>query len=129
MINLLNATSSSLWTMLPLLLGMFILMTVMTIVPQRKRQKKMSEMLNQLNIGTHIKTIGGLIGVITEVKEDNTLVVNIGLKDIPTYIILDRNAIYQNLDAQPVVNTKNVKKDNVKVVEDKVKDDEKKIDE
>jgi preprotein translocase YajC subunit len=115
--------------MLPLLLGMFILMTVMTVIPQRKRQKKMTEMLNKITIGTHIESIGGLIGVITEVREDNTLIVNIGIQDNPTYITLDRNAIGKNLDYQPVANTKTNKNDQVKVVDDKVKDEEKKIDE
>lgn len=52
----------------------FILMGVIFYVmiyrPQKRDQKKRSEMLDSLKIGTNIVTIGGIYGTITKVQED-----------------------------------------------------------
>lgn len=52
----------------------FILMGVIFYVmiyrPQKRDQKKRSEMLDSLKIGTNIVTIGGIFGTITKVQED-----------------------------------------------------------
>ena len=38
--------------------------------PQKRDQKKRSEMLDSLKVGTNIVTIGGILGTITKVQED-----------------------------------------------------------
>ena len=52
----------------------FILMGVifylMIYRPQKRDQKKRSEMLDSLKVGTNIVTIGGILGTITKVQED-----------------------------------------------------------
>ena len=52
----------------------FILMGVIFYVmiyrPQKRDQKKRSEMLDSLKVGTNIVTIGGILGTITKVQED-----------------------------------------------------------
>lgn len=52
----------------------FILMGVIFYVmiyrPQKRDQKKRSEMLDSLKIGTNIVTIGGIFGTITKVQDD-----------------------------------------------------------
>lgn len=52
----------------------FILMGVIFYVmiyrPQKRDQKKRSEMLDSLKIGTNIVTIGGIYGTITKVQDD-----------------------------------------------------------
>ncbi|WP_278674931.1 preprotein translocase subunit YajC [Acidaminococcus fermentans] len=52
----------------------FILMGVifylMIYRPQKRDQKKRSEMLDSLKVGTNIVTIGGILGTITKVYED-----------------------------------------------------------
>ena len=54
--------------------GPFILMGVIFYVmiyrPQKRDQKKRSEMLDSLKVGTNIVTIGGILGTITKVQED-----------------------------------------------------------
>lgn len=51
----------------------FILMGVIFYVmiyrPQKRDQKKRSEMLDSLKVGTNIVTIGGILGTITKVQE------------------------------------------------------------
>ena len=52
----------------------FILMGVIFYVmiyrPQKRDQKKRTEMLDSLKVGTNIVTIGGILGTITKVQED-----------------------------------------------------------
>lgn len=43
---------------------------VMIYRPQKRDQKKRSEMLDSLKIGTNIVTIGGIFGTITKVQDD-----------------------------------------------------------
>ena len=64
-----EGTASSLMSTLPLILIMVVLMAVM-IIPQRKRDKKVKEMLASLRPGDRVRTIGGIYGTVTSVKDD-----------------------------------------------------------
>lgn len=82
-----------------------VLMIVLTIIPQKKRQKQQQEMMNSLAVGTKIMTIGRMVGKITQVNSDNTLIVNVGTENSPTLIVIDRNAVglvLENVAAAPV---------------------------
>ncbi len=57
-------------TFLPMILIFYFLI----IRPQKKQQKKVSEMLAGLQIGDKIVTIGGIVGKITRIKDDEILV-------------------------------------------------------
>ena len=70
-----------------------VLMIVLTIIPQKKRQKQQQEMMNSLAVGTKIMTIGRMVGKITQINADNTLIVNVGTENSPTLIVIDRNAV------------------------------------
>lgn len=70
-----------------------VLMIVLTIVPQKKRQKQQQQMMSSLSVGTKIMTIGRMVGKITQVNADNTLIVNVGTETNPTLIVIDRNAV------------------------------------
>ena len=59
-----DSTSGNNWIMLVVLGVLFVLMIVMSIVPQKKRQKETQKMMESLKPGTKIKTIGGFIGEI-----------------------------------------------------------------
>ena len=52
-----EGTASSLMSTLPLILIMVVLMAVM-IIPQRKRDKKVKEMLASIRPGDRVRTIG-----------------------------------------------------------------------
>ena len=105
-------------------LGFIVLMFAMSIIPQRKRRKQMQDMMSNLSTGTRIKTIGGLIGKIMEIKEDGTMVINVGTEDFPSLIVIDKAAIYSNLDAQPANAASSVKSAPADVKEEHIVDDE-----
>ncbi|MDE6060536.1 MAG: preprotein translocase subunit YajC [Clostridia bacterium] len=76
-----------------------VLMIVLTIVPQKKRQKEQQKMMDSLNVGTKLMTVGGIVGKITQVNSDNTLIVNVGTENNPTLIVIDRKAVGYVLEA------------------------------
>ena len=62
-------------TFLPLIL-IFVVFWFMLIRPQRKKDKQVKEMLNNLKAGDRICTIGGIYGTIASIKDDTiTLIV------------------------------------------------------
>ena len=56
-------------TFLPLIL-IFVVFWFMLIRPQRKKDKQVKEMLNNLKAGDRISTIGGIYGTIKGMKDD-----------------------------------------------------------
>ncbi len=86
-----EGTASSLMSTLPLILIMIVLMAVM-IIPQRRRDKKVKEMLASLKPGDRIRTIGGIYGTITSVKDDY-VVVQVGPDKV--HLVFARGAISQ----------------------------------
>ncbi|HEY5055277.1 MAG TPA: preprotein translocase subunit YajC [Acidobacteriaceae bacterium] len=57
-------------TQLLLLPVMFVLLYVLMIVPNQRKQKKWQEMLGKLKTGDKVTTNGGIRGVIVSVKDD-----------------------------------------------------------
>ena len=51
-------------------IGTFVPMILVMVIPQRKRDKKVQEMLAGIKVGDNIKTIGGIYGKVVAVKED-----------------------------------------------------------
>lgn len=65
-----QASGGGLGSMTLLLPLFLIVMVVMTILPQRGRQKKWQAMLEKLKPGDVVTTTGGLRGTILNVRED-----------------------------------------------------------
>ena len=59
-----------LFTFAPIIL-IFVIFWFMMIRPQRKKDKQVKEMLNNLKAGDRICTIGGIYGTITGIKDDH----------------------------------------------------------
>ena len=57
-------------TQLLLLPVFLVLMYVVMVVPNQRKQKKWQEMLNQLKNGDRVTTNGGIRGIIVSVKDD-----------------------------------------------------------
>ena len=53
-----------------LLVVMFVAMYFLMIRPQKKQEKQVNEMRNNLQVGDEITTIGGVIGKIVSIKEE-----------------------------------------------------------
>ncbi len=78
-------------------LGMFLPMILIFVVfyfflirPQRKKDKQVKEMLNQLKVGDRVCTIGGIYGTIRSLREDS-VELSVGNQDTP--MVLARWAI------------------------------------
>ena len=59
--------------LVPIIL-IFVLMYFFLIRPQKKKDKKAKEMLNALEVGNNITTIGGIVGKIINIKDDEIVV-------------------------------------------------------
>lgn len=59
--------------LLPMVL-IFVLFYFMIILPQRKRQKAIDEMLDNLKMGDRVVTSGGIHGSIVSIREDKRTV-------------------------------------------------------
>lgn len=53
-----------------LLIIMLVAMVLLMILPQRKRNKKVKDMLDGIKVGDHVRTIGGFYGKVVQTKED-----------------------------------------------------------
>lgn len=58
------------YSSLIMIIPMIAVFYFMIILPQKKRDKKTREMLNALNVGENIITIGGVVGKVINIKDD-----------------------------------------------------------
>ncbi|MEG2117438.1 MAG: preprotein translocase subunit YajC [Clostridia bacterium] len=104
MLNLLledAAPQSAGWTsylMLGVLVLFFVGMMIFSSRGQKKRQKKVADMIDALKVGDKIKTIGGFIGTIIEIGEDNSFIIETGSATMKSYMKIDKSAIYASTD-------------------------------
>ena len=71
-----NPVAALLTTFLPMVL-IFVVFYFFLIRPQRKKDKQVKEMLNNLKAGDRICTIGGIYGTIVGIKDD-TVTLSVG---------------------------------------------------
>ena len=83
-------------TMMLLPLLMVVVMLVVMIIPQRRRDKKVKDMLSSLKQGDRVRTIGGIYGTISSVKDD-VIVLSVGPDKVK--LVFARGAISQVEDA------------------------------
>ncbi len=53
---------------------LFAAFYLLFIMPQRRKEKKVKDMLNSLQIGDNIVTIGGIIGRIVTIKDEELVI-------------------------------------------------------
>ncbi len=68
------ADSMSMIIMMVVMIGVFYFFLIR---PENKKKKAMNEMRNSLKVGDNITTIGGVVGDIVHVKDDN-IVIEVG---------------------------------------------------
>lgn len=87
------------WPILVIMGVFFVLMIVMTIVPQRKQKKKMAEMLGSITVGDKVMTIGGFVGnIVAFDAESDRYTLNLGTEQQPTNVVVIKNAIRSKLE-------------------------------
>jgi len=87
---------SSFFSSYGLLIVLMVAMFAIMIIPQRRRNKKIKEMLASLKPGTRVRTIGGIYGTISSIKDD-TVVLMVGPDKVK--LVFARGAIAQVEDA------------------------------
>jgi len=82
---------------LPILL-IFGIFYVLLFLPMQRQKKKQQQMLRELQNGQIVLTSGGIIGTITEIKEDDTLVLRVKPDGIKLQVA--RNAVSSLLSGE-----------------------------
>ena len=98
--NLLTETNGTPWEsyiLMAVMVAIIIAFMVLNRQSQKKRQKETMDMLNAIQPGNKVKTIGGICGVVVEVcPEDNTFILETGSEASgKSYIKFDKQAVYQ----------------------------------
>lgn len=82
-----------------IILGVFfVVMILMTIIPNRKAKKQQDAMMNSLGPGAKIMTVGGFVGTIVSLDQQY-IYLNVGTEDTPQVVCIVRSAVRQRLDA------------------------------
>ncbi len=68
-----NTVVTLLTTLLPIVL-IVVIFYFLLIRPEKKRSKKMKDMLDNLQVADEVVTTGGIIGRVLSVKEDTVLI-------------------------------------------------------
>lgn len=97
--------------MLVLLAIMVVVLVVLPMFTNKRRNKAINDLHSSLRPGDVIKTVGGIVGKIVEIKEispvDREMVVETGVGDNKTTMVFDIQAVYQVLSKTeaPVAST------------------------
>ena len=85
------------YILMGVLLAIIVVFMVLNRQSQKKRQQEAVNMLNAIQPGNKVKTIGGICGVVVEVcPEDNTFILETGSEASgKSYIKFDKQAVYQ----------------------------------
>ena len=91
-------------TLIPIIIIVVLLVAffVWSFISQRKKQKNFNETIAAVRPGSKVKTIGGIVGTVVEVDdEEGTFVLRTGdSAGNESYMKFDKQAIYQT-DAKP----------------------------
>lgn len=94
----LQAQGGSDYSLLIMMVMIFVIMYFFMIRPQNKKQKEIANFRKNLEVGQSVITAGGIYGKVKEI-EDNAVIVEIasGVK-----IKVDKNSIYADAQSQTV---------------------------
>lgn len=84
-------------SLMPMIL-VLVIFYFLLIRPQKKKEKKLREMIAALKVGDEVASIGGIHGKIARVK-DEVFVLETGIGTTKSFITIERNAISRLLKA------------------------------
>ena len=87
----------SILTSFGLPVALVVLFYFILIRPQKKKEKQTSKMRNELQIGDEITTIGGIVGKVVQIKDQDQIIIETGADKnrirIKRWAIQERNTI------------------------------------
>lgn len=92
-----GAQGNSMWSMVLMMGGLFVVMYLFMIRPQQKKQKELKKMREALGKGDKVITAGGIYGVIVDIKE-NYVILEV---DSNVKIRVDRTTIFRDTSDLP----------------------------
>ncbi len=83
-----------------LLLGALMIgLILLTVIPQRKQQKKVDAMLSSLKAGDYVRTVGGFFGTIDSIEGD-VIILKAGPDKKRIAIVRNAVALVEGCDAE-----------------------------
>ncbi len=67
-------STTSMWSGVIMMVVVIVAMYFLMIRPQKKQEKEKQAMMNALEVGDEITTIGGIIGEIVSIKEETVTI-------------------------------------------------------
>ena len=83
---------AQMFSSLLMLVVMFAVFYFILIRPQKKKEKKLREMIAALKVGDEVASIGGIHGKVTRIKDD-IFILETGAGTTKSFIAIERNAI------------------------------------
>lgn len=92
--------------MLVLLAIMVVVLIVLPMFTNKRRNKAINDLHASLHPGDIVKTVGGIVGKVVEIKEispvDKEMVIETGIGDTKSTMVFDIQAVYQILSKAEV---------------------------
>lgn len=122
--------------MFGLLAVVLVGMIVFSFISNKKNKKNQATLNSQIKVGARVRTAAGMLGYITQVNVDNTIIVNCGTEEAPNFVCMVSQAIAEVLvpapktpeeiaaekEAEKLIKAKNNAKEN-KDIKEEVKED------
>lgn len=93
------------WVFVAVLVVLVAALLIVPMFTNKKRAKQESERYNSLRPGDVIKTVGGIIGTVIEIRQvsptEKELVIETGIGDNKTTMVFDIQALYQIVSKVP----------------------------
>lgn len=87
-----NPEQASMLSSVLMLVLMFAIFYFILIRPQKKKEKKLREMIAAIKVGDEVASIGGIHGKVARIKDD-VFVLETGIGTTKSYVTLERGSI------------------------------------
>lgn len=122
--NFLSAITGDTIFMIVLVVVVLLFLIVFPMFTNKRRQKQVEKLQEGVVVGAEIKTVGGIVGTIIAIREkspvDKEIVIETGVGDNKSTMVLDMQAVYQVLT--PAVKSAVTETAPVSAVEERAED-------
>ena len=84
-----------------ILIVMFVIMYLILIRPQRKKDKELKEQMSKLSVGDRVVTIGGLVGFVANIKDDQVTISTSAANTLVTFTKSAINSVVKRENLNP----------------------------